>query len=507
MTIEQPGERRTGAVTSLDDPPVFVPSAVRFQDRRDAGRRLAALLEPLRDELPVVVGIPRGGVPVAAEVARVLSAPLDVVVVRKIGAPQNPEFAIGALAEGGVHVLSERTVRALGLSGPELRALIARGEGELLERLVRYRGAHEPAPLGGRTVILVDDGLATGHSALAAVRSLRERGASRVILAVPVAAPQSAQELRRHADEVVCVEEPAELWAVGYWYEDFRPTTDEEVAALLARYGEPPRPQTASVEDLDTRTADDLVPAPDSAAATRGHGDDSAPTPREQGEPIAPRAVAIALTPHLTLSGDLTVPSQAGGVVVFAHGSGSSRLSPRNRSVASALNEAGFATLLFDLLTPSEELDRSNVFDITLLATRLIAASAWLAQRDDVGSLPLGYFGASTGAAAALTAAAELNGQVGAVISRGGRPDLARNLSAVRAPTLLIVGGDDRQVLELNREAQRQLRCPSELAVIPGATHLFEEPGALEQVSRLAIDWLHHHLAPARPVEAHVVNH
>ena len=128
MTIEQPGERRTGAVTSLDDPPVFVPSAVRFQDRRDAGRRLAALLEPFRDELPVVVGIPRGGVPVAAEVARALGAPLDVAVVRKIGAPQNPEFAIGALAEGGVHVLSERTVRALGLSEPQLGALIARGE-------------------------------------------------------------------------------------------------------------------------------------------------------------------------------------------------------------------------------------------------------------------------------------------------------------------------------------------------------------------------------------------
>ncbi len=494
MTIEQPGERRTGAVTSLDDPPVFVPSAVRFQDRRDAGRRLAALLEPFRDELPVVVGIPRGGVPVAAEVARALGAPLDEAVVRKIGAPQNPEFAIGALAEGGVHVLSERTVRALGLSEPQLGALIARGEAELAERRLRYRGAREPAPLGGRTAILVDDGLATGHSALAAVRSLRERGASRVILAVPVAAPESAEELRRHADEVVCVEEPAELWAVGYWYEDFRPTTDEEVAALLAKYGEPP-PPTPTVEDHRARTLDDLVPAPDSA-----------PAPQEHGEPIAPREVVIPLAPHLALSGDLTIPSRARGVVAFAHGSGSSRLSPRNRSVASALNEAGFATLLLDLLTPSEELDRGNVFDIPVLADRLLAASAWLAERDDVGSLPLGYFGASTGAAAALTAAAELGGQVGAVISRGGRPDLAQRLSAVRAPTLLIVGGADHRVLELNREAQRQLRCPSELAVIPGATHLFEERGALEQVSRLAIEWLHHHLAPAHPAEAHVVN-
>ncbi len=464
---------------------MLVPGALRFQDRHDAGRRLAALLEPFRDERPVVVGIPRGGVPVAAEVARALGAPLDVVVVRKIGAPQNPEFAIGALAEGGVHVLSDRVVRALGLSGPELRALIARVEGELAERRLRYRGAHEPAPLRGRTVILVDDGLATGHSALAAVQSLRKRGATRVILAVPVAAPESAHELRRHVDEVVCVEAPAELWAVGYWYEDFRPTTEEEVAALLARYGEPP-PQTPGVEGPRARTPDD-------------------PAPRELGDPIA-REVVIPLAPHLSLSGDLTVSSQAQGVVAFAHGSGSSRLSPRNRSVASALNDAGFATLLFDLLTPSEELDRSNVFDIPLLADRLLAASAWLAERDDVGSLPLGYFGASTGAAAALTAAAEPGGQVGAVVSRGGRPDLARNLGAVRAPTLLIVGGADRQVLELNREAQRQLRCQSELAIVPGATHLFEEPSALEQVSALAIDWLHRHLSSPHPAETRVVD-
>ncbi len=486
MTIEQPGERRTGAVTPLEDPPVFVPSAVRFEDRRDAGRQLAALLEPLRGERPAVVGIPRGGVPVAAEVARALGAPLDVVAVRKIGAPQNPEFAIGALAEGGVHVLSDQTVRTLGLSGPGLQALIAQAEGELVERRLRYRGAREPGPLSGRSVILVDDGLATGRSALAAVQSLRRRGATRVIVAVPVAAPESAEELRRHADEVVCVEEPVELWAVGHWYKDFRPTTDEEVTALLARYGEP-APRTRAVEDHHARTPDD-------------------PATGELGDPIA-REVVIPFAPHLSLSGDLMVPSRARGVVAFAHGSGSSRLSPRNRAVANVLNEAGFATLLFDLLTPSEELDRSNVFDIPLLADRLLAASAWLAERDDVGSLPLGYFGASTGAAAALTAAAELGGQVGAVISRGGRPDLSRRLSAVRAPTLLIVGGADHQVLELNREAQRQLRCPSELAVVTGATHLFEEPGALEQVSRLAIDWLDRHLSSPPPAGADVVNH
>ncbi|MGP0100824.1 MAG: phosphoribosyltransferase family protein [Solirubrobacteraceae bacterium] len=438
-----------------------------FKDRRDAGRRLAEQLEPFRVEQPVVVGIPRGGVPVAAEVARALGAPLDVAVVRKIGAPQNPEFAIGALAEGGVHVLSQPVVHATGLSDAGLRALIADVERELGERVDRYRGSREPVDIAGRTVILVDDGLATGRSALAAVISLRKRGAGRVILAVPVAAPTSVEALRAEADEVVCVEMPDDLWAVGLWYDDFSPTSDEEVAALLAE-------NAAAVSQ-----------AP-------GEGD------------VLVRQVAIVAGPGLSLAGELSVPRPAQGIVAFAHGSGSSRLSPRNRAVARALNEAGFATLLFDLLTPEEERDRTNVFDIPLLASRLVLASAWLGEQSDVAALPLGYFGASTGAAAALSAAAELGDRVSAVISRGGRPDLARDLGAVRAATLLIVGGADREVLALNREAQRQLVCTSELAVVPGATHLFEEPGALEQVCRLAVDWLDRHLretgVPAAPL-------
>jgi putative phosphoribosyl transferase len=230
---DQPSEHPTGPVTAPEDPPVFVPRAARFQDRHDAGRRLAALLERFREERPVVVGIPRGGVPVAAEIARALGAPLDVAVVRKIGAPRNPEYAIGAVAEGGVHVLSEEAVHALGLGDAELHELLARVERELGERLRSYRGTRAPVELAGRTAILVDDGLATGRSALAAVRSLRRRGAARVILAVPVAAPASAEALREQIDELVCVELPPDLWAVGYWYEDFGPTSGEEVAALL----------------------------------------------------------------------------------------------------------------------------------------------------------------------------------------------------------------------------------------------------------------------------------
>ena len=463
--------RPTGAVTSLVDPPMPAAPPDAFRDRRNAGIRLAALLETFRGEQPIVVGMPRGGVPVAAEVARSLDAPLDVALVRKIGAPQNPEFAIGAMAEGGVHVLSERTVAALGTSQAELRRLIARAQRELEAQLRRYRGAREPIDLTGRTVILVDDGLATGRSALAAARSLRRRGARRVVLAVPVASPRSVAMLRGESDAVVCLEMPEELWAVGYWYEDFSPTSDSEVSALIA--------------ELASRR-------PSGAAAPEGPS--GSPITRE----LAAHELVIPLARGLSLRGDLIVPAGASGIVAFAHGSGSSRLSPRNRAVASALNQAGFATLLFDLLTASEEADRANVFDIPRLASRLVEASEWLAQRADVGHLALGYFGASAGAAAALNAAAELGDRVQAVVSRGGRPDLARRLDAVRARTLLIVGGSDEQVLALNRAAQRRLHAPSELAVIPGATHLFGEPGALEQVSRLAIDWFERHLAPAR---------
>jgi putative phosphoribosyl transferase len=200
----------------------------------------------------------------------------------------------------------------------------------------------------------------------------------------------------------------------------------------------------------------------------------------------------------VVLEGDLVVPDNASGVVVFAHGSGSGRHSPRNRQVASTLNEAGFGTLLMDLLTAEEdEFDRvtgEHRFDIPLLADRLVAAIDWLRGGEPAG-LSIGLFGASTGAAAALVAAAARADDVAAVVSRGGRPDLAGSaLSRVRAPTLLIVGGADHQVLELNRRALKQLRTEKELAVVPGAGHLFEEAGALEQVAELAAEWFSRYL-------------
>jgi putative phosphoribosyl transferase len=213
------------------------------------------------------------------------------------------------------------------------------------------------------------------------------------------------------------------------------------------------------------------------------------------------RPVRILAGP-VTLEGDLRLPKGARGVVLFAHGSGSSRHSPRNRLVASLLNEAKLATLLVDLLTPHEEtIDVQTAhlrFDIPLLAKRLVGATDWLARHPDTRALRFGYFGASTGAAAALVAAAERPQQIDAVVSRGGRPDLAGPaLERVRAPTLLIVGGNDFPVIEMNQAALTRLRCEKRLVIIPGATHLFEEPGALVEVARFAREWFERYLAPA----------
>lgn len=212
--------------------------------------------------------------------------------------------------------------------------------------------------------------------------------------------------------------------------------------------------------------------------------------------PVAPETQVRI--PPIGLEGTLALPEGATALVVFAHGSGSSRLSPRNVRVAAALRERGLGTLLFDLLTVDEAEHR--VFDIPLLAERLLQATGWLGERDVTRDLSIGYFGASTGAAAALVAAAHGEGRIGAIVSRGGRPDLAHSaLPLVQAPTLLIVGSRDSTVLELNRAALVKLRCAKELVVVPGATHLFEERGALEEVMRLASDWFAHHLMMKEP--------
>ncbi|MGW0752289.1 phosphoribosyltransferase family protein [Streptomyces sp. NPDC002587] len=426
-----------------------------FADRADAGWRLAPVLRHLAREGPVVLGLPRGGVPVAFQVAQALGAPLDVIVVRKLGVPYHRELGFGAIGEGGVRVISEDIVARSRVRREDLAAVEHAEEAELARQAAKFRAGRQRVPLDGRTVIVVDDGIATGATAAAACQVVREMGAARVVLAVPVAPPDAVAWLRTVADEVVCLSTPPGFSAVGEWYQDFSQTSDDEVVSLLAR------------------------------AADRS-------APRE--------AEVVVDAGGVGLAGDLVLPQDVGAVVVFAHGSGSSRRSPRNRSVAAALRQAGLGTLLFDLLTPQEEAERANVFDIETLARRLTETTTWLRRREH--DLPIGYFGASTGAAAALWAAsagpeasAGAGSDVGAVVSRGGRPDLAGSrLAGVRAPTLLIVGGLDTTVLELNRQAQARLRCENSLEIVPGATHLFEEPGALDAVAGLARDWFTAHL-------------
>ncbi len=429
-----------------------------YVDRADAGRHLAHRLRHLRGADIVVLGLPRGGVPVAFEVAAELHAPLDVIVIRKLGVPFQPEYGFGAIGEGGVRVIDDYVVRRTGLAKSQMAEVEARERLVLDRRLSQLRRNHPPAPLADRTVIIVDDGIATGSTARAACLVARAQGAGRVILAVPVGSVQGMAALRRDANEVVCLRTPARLSAVGEWYGDFSQVSDEEVTILL-----------------------------DKAAASLTGPGSADPDPAEVVLNIA----------GVRLPGSLVVPDQATGLVVFAHGSGSSRHSPRNRFVAAALNRAGLATLLADLLTGEEELSRAYVFNIALLAARLAGITGWLRSQPATAAQPLGFFGASTGAAAALYAAAASPPlPVAAIVSRGGRPDLAaQHLARVQTPTLLIVGGADLLVLDLTQQAQARLRCENRLEIVPGATHLFQEPGALEQVADLARDWFGRHFA------------
>jgi putative phosphoribosyl transferase len=417
-----------------------------FTDRLSAGHHLAATLQRFRGQDIVVLGLPRGGVPVASIVARELDAPLDVIVVRKLGLPSHPELAMGAIGEGGVRIVNEDVVHAGRVTATEFAAVEAREREELVRRSQLFRGDRARVDIAGKTAIVVDDGIATGSTAWAACKVAHALGAARVVLATPVGARQAIDELRSVADEVVCLETPEPFHAVGQWYTDFSATSDAEVQSLVR------------------------LPA--------GHGVDIG-----------------VLAGSVRLPGTLTIPPDPTGLVLFAHGSGSSRKSPRNQRVAEYLNDAGLATLLFDLLTPAEQTNRANVFDIDLLGRRLTYATRAVAARDDVHRLPIGYFGASTGAAAALWAAADPDLDVRAVVSRGGRPDLAGSrLYRVVAPTLLVIGGRDTSVITLNERAARLMRAKCRIAIVPGATHLFEEPGTLRAAADLARTWFAQHL-------------
>jgi putative phosphoribosyl transferase len=444
-----------------------------FQDRVDAGRQLAELIAPeliaaeliapvlmdkpaISDDRGVVIlGLPRGGVPVAAEVAAQVGAPLDIILVRKLGVPAQPELGFGALGEGGVRVLSTPIMSAAGVTERDVAHVEAKARTELDQRIAIFRSEAPAISLAGRTAVIVDDGFATGSTAIAACRVARARGADRVILAVAVAPSDWITRCGDVADRLIAVATPANFSSVGEWYQDFSPTTDAEVIEILRR----------------ARS-------------------------KEQARERDPLKVHIPWG-NSEVVGELLMPDRPRGLVVFAHGSGSSRRSPRNRIVAESLYQAGIASLLIDLLTLDETARHATVDRIDLLAERMVAAVEWVSHQPELSAIKIGVCGASTGAAVALWSAAQPHSPIAAVVSRGGRPDLAREvLHIVTAPTLMIVGSRDHQVLKLNSEARALMNCETELTVVPGATHLFEEPGTLEVAAQAASEWFVRYLAP-----------
>jgi putative phosphoribosyl transferase len=440
-----------------------------FKDREDAGRQLANRLSAYANRNDVIVlGIPRGGVPVAFEIAQALNVPMDIFLSRKLGVPGNEELAFGAIAAGDGRFLDREVIRAMGISERQIERITEKVKETLSQRAELYRGDRAPLQIEDRTVILVDDGIATGASIYAAINALQQMKPAKLVVAVPVAPPAACTWLRTVVDQLICLREPEQFYAVGQFFERFSQVADEDVIDLLQRAWRLPVHTSSPVD-----------------SAWEG----------------SKREVSIDAGDAL-LPGTLSLPKAAKGIVLFAHGSGSSRHSPRNRRVAKVLQTQGLGTLLFDLLSKEEELvDQQTAelrFNIGLLATRLVGVTRWVTQQTSTRGLPIGYFGASTGAAAALVAAAQLPDLVAVVVSRGGRPDLAAEaLEKVRASVLLLVGALDEKVISLNRQALRRLQCQNKrLVIVPGATHLFEEPGTLEQVAQAAAAWFAQHLAP-----------
>jgi putative phosphoribosyl transferase len=426
-----------------------------FTNREEAAYLLAQELRQYAHTDALVMALPRGGVPLGAIIARELHLPLDIILIKKIGHPAQPEYAIGAVSLHS-RVINPHIDLPASYFDEQTEAIRA----ELKNRYDRYNQGRAPLPVAGRTVILVDDGIATGYTILAAAQLLQQAQATTIIVAVPVAPPRASQKLAPYIDEFICLQTPAQFQAVGQFYLDFSEVSHEEVVRLLAEQRSAEKP----------------------------------PNPNPGPVYLVQEEVSIPLD-KIRLAGNLQVPEKARGIVVFSHGSGSSRHSSRNRYVARVLEEKGFATLLFDLLTEEEDAVYQNRFNIQLLTQRLVQVTQWLATREQAGHLPVGYFGASTGAASALGAAAELGNKIKAVVSRGGRPDLAMaELPQVKAATLLLVGGRDEVVLGLNRQACDRLQATKDLVVVPGASHLFEEPGKLEEMAHLAVNWFSRYL-------------
>ncbi|CAF1209267.1 unnamed protein product [Rotaria sordida] len=444
-----------------------------FRDRIDAGCQLAAhpYLQKIKS-LPsnernsyLVISLPRGGTVVGDELAKQLNITHDLVFPRKIPCPGQPEFAIGAVSELGDVIWNDYARQENLIDKPQVQQSKDKQIEESRRRKQIYRGQRKPLEsLSGRTVILVDDGLATGATMKSAIMTCQHLNAQSIIVAVPCGSADRVKDISKSVDKVICLTTPYGYHAVGQCYDSFDQTTDEEVIEIMAKY------QGLNSENISNS---------------------------------GKQSIKIELDSQNVLHGDLTLVSNSIGLVLFAHGSGSSRLSPRNQYVAEQLNAAKISTFLLDLLTKNEEIEddrtRKLRFNIPFLADRLSQVTDWLYQNNkNIQNLSIGYFGASTGGAAAIIAGGiKQQKRTKAIVSRGGRPDLVpkEQLNQLTVPTLLIVGGADMDVIKMNEEAYSQMTQLKDnekqkaLKLIPNATHLFEEKGALEQVSQLAVQW------------------
>ncbi len=452
-----------------------------FTDRTDAGRRLAQALAPFEDKNPLVVALPRGGVPVGYEVARALGAPLDVLVTRRLTTPEDQETGFGAIGPGGVRYLDSARIQDLGITDRQLEALAADASAEVEARSRCFRGTSRPLSVRNRIVILVDESITDGSTARLAARILRSLGPKRLILATPVAPPGTLEALRDEVDGLVFLISPEEVGDLGQWYREHPTITDGDVEAYLHR----------AHKDLER-------------LAERGR---RPPEVRvEHPEPMAQRAVKIKLG-GTTLNGLLAIPEHAQGLVLFGHSSGSNRYTPRNQQLAEKLRETGLATLQVDLLTPGEAAEdvRTQRFrsDIQTLSRRVSGIVDWLAAHPAAKVLPVAFHGTGTSAALGVVAARQRPGRVQALIACSGRMDLVQaTLDELDVPSLLIVGEEDTETLEINRHALQALRGPAELVLVPETGPIFEAPEVTERMADSIADWCRQHLPGLKTLQA-----
>ncbi len=429
-----------------------------FLDRTDAGRQLAGQLERFRGSDAVVLAVPNGGVVVGTEVAIALGLRMDLVVVRAVRLERDRSLVLAAVSEGGEQIIDDDAIDAIGALPSELWSALGSERAELARRVELYRLRRFHVDLHGCIAILVIDMLTDPLVAQLACRVARLRGARRVVLAAPIGTADIFTELVEHADEITLLESPDEVGDPIDCFEEAPAVSDavvlDHLDASVVRDGEPDPPLT-SVDHVSDLRVEAVVMLSDGAA----------------------------------LRGIVMLPQLATGVVVFVHGAGSDATSPRDEVVATALAEVGIASVRFDLLTEFERYRKLQI-DTRTMVDRLTGVIAWTRRQVDLRGLPLGLNGANSGIIGVLALAAEPGADIVAIVSRGGRPDeFSTGVHDVITPALFIVGGADESILEANRATAMLIDAPSELSVIPGASHRFVEPGAMDMVAEITRDW------------------